>query len=118
VGTLRADFKSPARVVNPLAGLAKTLAEGRCRLCGNPYTTRHHLVSRSLRGDDIEANLVPLCGSGVTGCHGAVEARDPMVCSLLRSRLTDDELSYVLKKKGADWLERYYPEGTHEGLAR
>jgi hypothetical protein len=106
------DLKPAKRIVNPLAGLAKAQEEGRCRLCHSPFMSRHHLVSRSLRGDDVEANLVPLCGSGTTGCHGAVEARDPMVCSLLRSRLTEAELAYVLEKKGADFLARYYPEPT------
>lgn len=27
-------------------------------------------------GDDVGANLMRLCGSGTTGCHGKVEARD------------------------------------------
>jgi len=87
-----------------------------CRVCvAFLAATAHHLVPRSLGGDDVEDNLVGLCGSGTTGCHGLVEARDPWACSLLGLRLTDAERAYVIEKKSAAWLERYY--GVREEAA-
>ena len=81
---------------------------GPCLVCGDADTTLHHLVPKSLGGGDVEDNLVPLCGSGTTGCHGLVEARDRTVCALLRDSLTRAELAYVLAVKGAVFLDRYY----------
>jgi hypothetical protein len=81
-----------------------------CRVCNtNPFSmTLHHLVPKSLGGDDVMDNLVPLCGSGTTGCHGLIEARDEWACSLLGQRLAVKERAYVLEKKGPDFLARYY----------
>lgn len=78
---------------------------GMCRICDAPYTELHHLVSKSLRGDDIAANLVPLCHA----CHVGVELHSPTLCSLLRNKLRPEELRYILDTKGADYLERRYP---------
>jgi hypothetical protein len=83
---------------------------------------RAHLVPRSQRGDDIEANIVPLCGSGTQGCHGALTDHHPAtwpsllagrdwraVASYLRRNLSGIEKSYVRSKKGQAWLDRVYP---------
>jgi hypothetical protein len=35
-------------------------------------TNTHHLLGKGQSGDDDPANLIPLCGSGSTGCHGAL----------------------------------------------
>jgi 5-methylcytosine-specific restriction endonuclease McrA len=45
-----------------------------CRLCRSWALPAglHHIVPRSLGGDDVAANLVLLCGTGTTGCHGHV----------------------------------------------
>lgn len=112
---LGADPKPPRRVKadqNEWARLRKEKL-GSCRLCHDltmhvPGTTLHHIVSKSLRGDDVADNLVPLCGDGTSGCHGLVEARDPWARPLLGERLTEAERAYVLRKKGAGWLERHY----------
>lgn len=53
--------------------------EGLCRRCwrgltGRPYSIHHRkLLSRG--GDDSMPNLVSLCGSGTTGCHGWVHSQ-------------------------------------------
>jgi hypothetical protein len=80
-----------------------------CRIC-DTLTARslHHIVPKSLGGDDVAENCTPLCGTGTTGCHGLVEARDPWACTMLGRRLTGAERVYVLGKKGAAFLERYY----------
>ena len=90
---------------------------GPCRGCpsprlGFPPTTLHHVVSKSLGGDDIEENLIPLCGSGTTGCHGIMETHPTgwqAVAVRIRHRFQPDELRYVLATKGFDFLEETYP---------
>lgn len=46
-----------------------------CALCGATWPTTLHHISNKPR-DDLEANLVMLCGSGTTGCHGKITAND------------------------------------------
>jgi hypothetical protein len=59
-------------------------ARGCCELCGVMITggwpgfSRHHRNARGMGGRSASwvnhiTNLLLLCGSGVTGCHGAVE---------------------------------------------
>jgi hypothetical protein len=44
---------------------------GRCELCGRLGTNVHH---RNKRGRVwVASNLLRLCGSGTTGCHGWIE---------------------------------------------
>ena len=52
---------------------------GRCRRCGGPGTNTQHRVARGMGGtsrvqvNDL-SNLVTVCGSGTTGCHGWMTA--------------------------------------------
>ena len=43
-----------------------------CVRCGDRGVefSRHHRKLRSRRGKDVASNLILLCGSGTTGCHG------------------------------------------------
>lgn len=43
-------------------------------LPGGNYSI-HHRLSRSLGESDLMSNLITLCGSGTTDCHGAVHER-------------------------------------------
>lgn len=72
----------------------------------------HHIVRKSQSGDDYAVNLLSVCGDGVRGCHGLIEARDPFTLSIVRTLIEAriPTLSYVLNKKGYGWLERSYPE--------
>jgi hypothetical protein len=88
---------------------ARKLIGRPCRLCGDPATNLHHIVPRSQGGDDVAANLVEICGSGTTGHHGLVEARDPATRSALRALLTAEEVAYVRERKGDAWLDDNYP---------
>lgn len=47
--------------------------DGRCQRCGlmGPVSM-HHRLNRSQRGQWSPENIVTLCGSGTTGCHGWV----------------------------------------------
>ncbi len=118
------DPRPAARIVDKKAGRAKVEREGRCRGCGgNRRLNRAHIVPKGQRGDDVDANLIPLCGSGTSGCHGAMtdhhHATEPsllkgahwlLVAARVRESLTSEERSYVVEKKGALWLERVYPK--------
>lgn len=100
-----------------------------CRLCPAAATNLHHVVPRSQGGDDVEANLVEVCGSGTTGCHGATEtgercvdadgtAHDPDVVNARIRRFVAESHGhclYLVKKLGGpdqarSFLDRYYPE--------
>jgi hypothetical protein len=52
---------------------------GRCECCGALATNTHHRRPRGMGGSrdprtNQASNLVRLCGSGTTGCHGAIES--------------------------------------------
>lgn len=104
------DPKPPKRVVASLNSWESLRYQklGPCRICGKVPATLHHLVPRSLRGDDVAENLVPLCGHGTQGCHGDVEAHRPEAVAALRQALRPEELKYILTLKGSVFLERYY----------
>src|SRR5690349_19712874 len=44
-----------------------------CERCGNPGESVHHRKKRSQGGGWTWENLVFLCGTGTTGCHGWIE---------------------------------------------
>lgn len=48
----------------------------RCVKCGRPLVggSRHHRQLRSQGGKHTVENIVLMCGSGTTGCHGFVHA--------------------------------------------
>jgi 5-methylcytosine-specific restriction endonuclease McrA len=92
--------KRTRRIVDRVPILRKLLSDRECRLCGRPAGSGHHLIKRSHGGDDVADNVIPLCGSGTTGCHGKVEDWDPNARLALGARLTDDEIRYVLTKLG------------------
>lgn len=87
-----------------------------CALCyGTKYTegrlSLHH-ISRHPR-DDVEGNLVMLCGDGTRGCHGLIEAHELNKQRELASYLRtwrSDTLAYLdarFPQEGADaWLQR------------
>lgn len=80
---------------------------GPCKVCGaTSGVSYHHLIPRSQGGSDSESNVVPLCGSGTTGCHGRIEARDPEAGMALALSLTDAEYAYMVEHGGEDVLER------------
>lgn len=118
------DPRPSRRITDSTAGIEKVRDEGACRACGLkglPNLTRHHLVGRGQRGDDVDVNIVPLCGSGTTGCHGSLtdhhRASAPSllagmpyeaIVSALRSKLTAAEKDYIVKKKSEGWLNEHY----------
>ena len=80
--------KSPAkRSTGPSKEIRQVVLERsgyRCEICGNPlgqnqFYSIHHRVPRGMGGTDRPElnqpqNLLSLCGSGTTGCHGYIES--------------------------------------------
>ena len=68
-----------ARGISPRVRAAVLARDGyACVRCGislrlgmDPYSI-HHRKQRSLGGDNSLPNLITLCGTGTTGCHGIV----------------------------------------------
>ena len=55
-------------------------AGGRCEICNTDLTTghaysKHHRIPRGRGGTNVLSNLMLLCGTGTSGCHGMVESR-------------------------------------------
>lgn len=90
---------------------------GPCRGCGGQAEEFHHLVGRGQRGDDIEANIVPLCKP----CHGSITdhlAGWEEIAHEIRHSLTAHERAYITAKKSKAWLERTYPMGDTKLCAK
>lgn len=83
-----------------------------CVVCGDVGRLSLHHVCKHPR-DDVRANLVMVCGDGVQGCHGRIEAHDPIVCRLLGEHIRDhrpDIIEHLTWRMGNDsvreWLRR------------
>lgn len=109
------DPRPPRRVRDP--DLLRDLHvrwRGACALmddtCVEHRYSLHH-VHKHPR-DDVEANLVMLCGDGTTGHHGRIEAHDHAACQALGVHLIEerlDTLEYLGEKLGgllpvAEWF--------------
>jgi 5-methylcytosine-specific restriction endonuclease McrA len=76
---------------------------GPCRVCTDPASNGHdfgliqlyHLRPRAHGGDDVAANIVPLCPS----CHGKVTRHDLRATALLMAALTDAERAYMERRR-------------------
>lgn len=85
---------------------------GECRVCETLTLVRgeainielHHLVPRSIGGDDVEDNLVPLCPV----CHGSVTRRNKTALGTLAESLDDAEYAYVVGKLGEGAMGRLF----------
>jgi hypothetical protein len=77
-----------------------------------PILSLHHIHNHPR--DDVEANLIMLCGSGTTGHHGAVQHREKWAREALRAllrRSRPDFARYLAEKlgspeKAAEWIDR------------
>jgi hypothetical protein len=131
--TFKPDPKPAARVVDTAFGYDKIEAEGKCRACGKVLATvrqgahpiaalnRAHLVGKGVRGDDVDNNVIPLGGSGSTGCHGiqtsgnaglnchGVKTSHGQVVQAIRKTMRPEERQYIIAKKSRAWLEQHYP---------
>lgn len=84
-----------------------------CRVCeARRADNLHHVIPRSGRGSDVIENLLPVCGSGTTGCHGLIEGRSEWARGRVREAILADPAmtDYVVERKGWGWLDKAYPQ--------
>jgi len=97
------DPKPEKRIRNSAAILSKMLSDPTCRGCRRQATEGHHIIHRSLGGDDVRDNIMPLCSYCHRAYHDGVKL-DPY--------LEPEELMYVGQKMGAtggaEYLARRY----------
>ena len=91
---MTADPKPLRRIRDPEA-MRRAHRAGDCCV-----VNAHHVVSRARGGDDITDNLVLLCGSGTTGCHGEFHAGVSEVAKKIGEALTPAHILYVRTRLG------------------
>ena len=99
-----------ARDKSSVRGIVFNRAEGMCEKCGGRGQSIHHRKPRGAGGTkiaDVASNLLLLCGSGTTGCHGWVERNrvQALADGYLVRRVDDPALIPVLR-----WGIRVYLE--------
>jgi hypothetical protein len=113
------DPKPPVRVRDP--DLLRALHfewRGECVIADEEcvaWRSLHHVLKRSQGGDDVRANFAMLCGDGIRGHHGRIEAHDPSACAALYVVLKasrPDTMDYLASKLGGaqaatEWLTRH-----------
>ena len=91
----------------------KIVAEkrGQCLICErlgvrpvSAYMEWHHLVPRARGGDDVAANIVPLCSLH----HHDVTVNNPHALEALHLMLNESERSYCADKMGPEWARRLF----------
>lgn len=94
--------------------------------CERPADTAHHLIDRSLGGDDVIENLVGLAGDGTQLCHGALttaqvthdlrgnKIHPRLVRMGIREYLDSPDgllkRAYIVTTKSEAWLDEHYPQ--------
>jgi hypothetical protein len=109
------DPRPPKRIKDPVLLRAIHQQGGVCALADDTCESQlslHHIHKHPR--DDLEANLVFLCGSGTTGHHGLIEGHDKRTKERFGAYLLlkrSDFLIYLGRKLGSD-------EALHEWLIR
>lgn len=110
------DPKPPAREKDPDARKKARLAADACAACGRggiPLNMHHVLYGADGRHDDPN-NLLPLCGSGTTGCHGKLHAFDPDTLANVGAAIADRPgiIAFIVERlgeeRGKGYLRRRY----------
>lgn len=112
------DLKPSPRAKTPRRTVDKSMTTRACLEwrecpCGKPSATGHHVLDRNAGGDDVLANIVPMCGSGTTDCHGLIENEDEKARRMLGrwiKKHRPDTILYLIEKLGRpaarDYLKR------------
>ncbi len=105
----------PTKRVKDKKVLKKLHLKGvRCVLCNNAGSL-HHIYPTGQGGDDVESNLLGLCGDGVSGHHGAIEANDVVTRICVGDYLISERPDFMFylqgklgEERGREWLRRKY----------
>jgi HNH endonuclease len=89
--------------------LRAELAPGWCAVCGMGFVSwppfeAHHLVPRSMGGDDVIDNIVALHRS----CHKLVTENEPVSLAALAASLSDSRYAYCVSKLGETAMQRLF----------
>lgn len=101
---------APARIARAVQRAVDARDAGVCRRCGRAVGedfSRHHRIPRGAGGSglvDRPSNVVTVCGSGTTGCHGRIESE----------RAAHKTLGWILPKLNPDIDPETEPVFTHE----
>lgn len=109
------DWKPEKRKRDPKVAKVLHLRGVICALCGAPGSL-HHVYKAGQGGDDDPRNLVGLCGDGVSGEHGLIEAGDIPTRIKLGEHLIEERPDVILfiqeklgVEEGKEWLrQRFY----------
>lgn len=120
--TFRPDPKDEPRVKDPGVYKAFHRYDRECLHCGNRHVSAAHLLGGNMREDDIDG-LVPLCGGGSSGCHGAFDRGHSYigdfgrkvtpaavrfsVAFFLKSEAGDDQRAYLKRRLGLGGYANY-----------
>lgn len=101
------DPRPEGRISNPKLLKFLHLLWKECAICHaiEPLSL-HHIVKHPR--NDVEENLVMLCGDGVRGCHGKIEANDEETKRALGQYIQNerpDTIMYLFEKKGVEARE-------------
>lgn len=106
------------RIVDPVARKRCLLIDRECRVCGGPPSEAHHVLWRGDLGDDVDANLIPLCTHCHNLYHRATGKDWRIVARAIAVSLTADNVSYVEEKLGPTawrpYLRRRYRWRTND----
>jgi len=96
----------PVRVKDGLVYAAFHHQRHVCLHCGAPWPTAAHLLRGTRREDVLEA-LVPLCGGGSSGCHGAFDEGHSYHSMTLCKTVTQEDVrlsvgEYLSSEDGQD----------------
>lgn len=84
---------------------AARIASDYCAACGGEPGGVHHVIPRSEGGDDVAGNLLLLCGTGTSGCHGAYHGNPYEAESIIWDRLLGAPQP-ITERRDADWVAR------------
>lgn len=93
------DPKPPRRLRQTGAARSKLLSEQACRACPRRATEGHHILHRSQGGDDVSANIMPLC----LHCHRLYHDGGD-----LEVGITDVEFAYLARALGSEEAAETY----------
>lgn len=96
----------PRRIIDHGAVKTATLRQPECAACGGRTANGHHVLPKDRFGDDLHENIVGLCGSGTTGCHGAHHG-SPYVVTLVRlNEEAPGGAELYDERRDAEWVNR------------
>jgi hypothetical protein len=86
-------------------------AGGRCERCAGIGASYHHRKKKGQGGEWSPDNIVYLCGSGTTGCHGWIEHNpDKAETEGFHVRPWDDPEDVPIKYRRTEWIQ-LLPDG-------